>query len=217
MANLKHVGRVVNTDVKCVVVFREIYDDRGNVIDPDNCIVIETERLPDMEHDDVIRVVESRAGQDAREFYEIAHRTRLSDGTNMLSSLHKRGRLRKYPTSQIVLTPNPQTAISLSEVNEIVRKQQGGMSESDVKNTMVDDTDKPPRSETTAQTVHVEPTTTDDILDDTAIAKNMLSQAETFLAEAARLQKEAYEMAPELKPKRTRKSAPKKSTSNADS
>jgi hypothetical protein len=44
MANLKHIGRVANTNVKCVVVFREIYDEKGNVIDPNNCLVVETER-----------------------------------------------------------------------------------------------------------------------------------------------------------------------------
>jgi len=219
MANLKHVGRVVNTDVKCVVVFREIYDDQGNVVEPDNCLVVETERLPDMEHDDVVRTVESMAGQDAREFYEIAHRTRLSDGTNMLVSLSKRGRLRKYPTDQIVLTPNPQTAISLAEVNEIIRKQKSGMSEQDVKNTMVDDTDKAPRTQTTldpTQTIDQAVDTGEAILDDTSIAKGMLSQAETFLAEAKRLQDEAYEMAPDLKPKAKRGRA-KKASANANS
>jgi hypothetical protein len=43
------------------------------------------------------------------------------------------------------------------------------------------------------------------VLDDTAIAKNMLLQANTFLAEAERLKAEAYVMAPTLKPKAGRK------------
>lgn len=217
MANLKHIGRVANTDVKCVVVFREIYDAEGNVVEPDNCLVVETERLPDMEHDDVIRVVESQAGQDAKEFYEIAHRSRFSDGTNMLVSMTQRGRLRKYPTEQIVLTPNPQTAISLKEVNEIIAKQKSGMSDQDINNTMVDDTDKPPRTQTTldpTQTIDQAVDSGEAVLDDTAIAKGMLTQAETFLAEAKRLQDEAYEMAPSLKPKRGR--AKKKTTANAN-
>lgn len=218
--NLKHIGRVANTDVKCVVVFREIYDEQGNVVEPNNCLVVETERLPDMEHDDIIRVVESQAGQDAREFYEIAHRSRFSDGTNMLVSMTQRNRLRKYPTDQIVLTPNPQTSILLKEVNEIVNKQKSGMSEQDIKNTSVDDTDKPPRTQTSLdQNQIIDQSVSENnegILDDTAIAKGMLSQAETFLAEAKRLQDEAYEMAPDLKPKRSRKASPKKSTANAN-
>ena len=94
-SNVKHVGRVANTGMKCVVVFREIYDDRGNVTEPNNCLVVETERLPDMEHDDVVRVVESPAGQQASQFYEIAHRSMFGDGINMLVKLNNRGYLKK--------------------------------------------------------------------------------------------------------------------------
>lgn len=216
MANLKHVGRVANTDVKCVIVFREIYDAEGNVTDPNHCLVVETERLPDMEHDDVVRVVESQAGQESQEFYQIAHRSRFADGTNMLVSLSKRNRLRKYPTEQILLTPNPQTSIPLSQINDIITKQKSGMSEQDITNTMVDDTDKPPRTQTAldpTQTIDQAVNTGEAILDDTAIAQNMLKQAETFLAEAEALQKQAYEMAPSLKPKKGRV---KKTTANAN-
>jgi hypothetical protein len=205
MATLKHIGRVANTGMKCIVVFREIYDERGNVSDPDHCLVIETERLPDMEHDDIVRVVESEAAQSANQFYEIAHRSMFSDGLNMLTKLHNRGYLKKYPTTQIELTPNRSTAIKLSEVNEIIRKQKTGMSESDIRNTMVDDTDKAPRNHTSldsTQTIDQAIPTTEVVLDDTAIAKNMIAQAETFLAEAERLKNEAYEMAPALRPKR---------------
>lgn len=218
MATMKHIGRVSNTGKKCVIVFREIYDERGNVSDPDHCLVIETERLPDMEHDDVVRVVESPEGQSANQFYEIAHRSMFSDGINMLTKLHNRGYLRKYPTDIVEVTPNSSTAIKLSEINEIIRKQQTGMSESDIKNMMVDDTDSPPRTQTsldTTQTIdQAVPASGEEILDDTAIAQNMLSQAETFLAEAERLKAEAYEMAPNLKPKRGRK--PKKATADAN-
>lgn len=207
MATMKHIGRVSNTGMKCIVVFREIYDERGNVSDPNHCLIVETERLPDMEHDDIVRVVESEAGQSAQQFYEIAHRSMFSDGINMLTKLHNRGYLRKYPTDQIDLTPNSSTIVKLSEVNEIIRKQQSGMSEQDIRNTMVNDTDQPPRTQTTldpTQTIDQVVDTNEAVLDDTAIAQNMLSQAETFLAEAQRLQDEAYAMAPDLKPKRGR-------------
>ena len=72
MATMKHIGRVANTGLKCVVVFRQIYDENGNVTDDKHCLVVETERLPDMEHDDVVRVVESDAGQESAEFYELS-------------------------------------------------------------------------------------------------------------------------------------------------
>ena len=91
------------------------------------------------------------------------------------------------------------------------------MSDQDINNTMVDDTDKPPRTQTTldpTQTIDQAVDTGEAVLDDTAIAKGMLTQAETFLAEAKRLQDEAYEMAPSLKPKRGR--AKKKTAANAN-
>jgi len=214
MATLKHIGKVANTGLKCVVVFREIYDERGNVSDPNHCLVVETERLPDMEHDDVVRVVESPAGQQANQFYEIAHRSMFADGINMLTKLHNRGYLKKYPTDQIMMTPNAHTAVKLSEVNEIIRKQKTGMSDADIKNTMVDDTDQPPRTQTTAQQTAPAPTAEAGVMDDTALAQTMLDQAATYEAEVTRLREEAYAMAPNLKPKRGRPS--KKATADAN-
>ncbi len=213
MATVKHVGKVANTGLKCIVVFREIYDDRGNVTDPNHCLVVETERLPDMEHDDIVRVVESPAGQEAEEFYQIAHRSMFSDGINMLAKLHTRGYLKKYPTNNIDLTPNSNTVVKLSEVNEIIRKQKTGMSPQDIQNSMVDDTDKPPRTQTTSQQTPPAPSA-DGVLDDTALAQSMLDQAETYEAEVTRLREEAYAMAPDLKPKRGRPKA--KATKDAN-
>jgi len=216
MATMKHIGRVNNTGMKCIVVFREIYDENGNVSDNKNCLVVETERLPDMEHDDMVRVVESDTAQTSAEFYEIAHRSMFSDGTNMLVKLHNAGYLRKYPTDQVSLTPNPSTIIPLNEINEIIRKQKTGMSERDIANSMVDDTDGKPRTQTSldpTQTIDQAVDTGEQVLDETAIAKNLLSQADTFLAEAERLKSEAYDMAPDLKPKRGR---PKKATADAN-
>ena len=213
MATLKHIGKVANTGLKCVVVFREIYDENGNVTDPNHCLIVETERLPDMEHDDIVRVVESPAGQESNEFYEIAHRSMFADGINMLVKLHNRGYLKKYPTKQIMMTPNSYTSVPLNEVNEIIRKQKTGMSEQDIRNSMVDDTDHPPRTTTTANQTAPAPQVEAGVMDDTALAQTMLDQAATYEAEVTRLREEAYSMAPELKPKRGGR---KKSTANAN-
>lgn len=215
MATMKHIGKVANTGLKCVVVFREIYDENGNVTDPNHCLIVETERLPDMEHDDIVRVVESPSGQEANQFYEIAHRSMFGDGINMLVKLHNRGYLKKYPTDQILMTPNTSTAVKLSEVNEIIRKQKTGMSNADIQNSMVDDTDQPPRTQTTSQSTAPAPQTEAGVMDDAQIAKNMLTQAATYEAEVKRLREEAYAMAPDLKPKRGRPS--KKATADANS
>ena len=217
MANVKHVGQVANTGLKCVVVFREIYDENGNVTDPNHCLIVETERLPDMEHDDMVRVVESPTAQESQEFYNVAHRNMFSDGINMLVKLNKRGYLKKYPTDQIMMTPNPSTSIKLSEINEIVRKQKTGMSPQDIENSMVDDTDSAPRTSTSlsqSQTIDQAVPTGEEVLNDGALAKTMLEQADTYENEVKRLREEAYAMAPDLKPKRGRPKA--KATSDAN-
>mgnify|MGYP001457811605 FL=1 len=217
MANIKHVGQVANTGLKCIVVFREIYDENGNVQEPDNCLVVETERLPDMEHDDIVRVVESPTAQESAEFYTVAHRSMFSDGINMLVKLNNRGYLKKYPTDQIMMTPNSSTSIKLSEINEIIRKQNTGMSEADISNSMVDDTDSPPRTTTSlspSQTIDQAVNTGEQAMDDVALAQTMLDQATTYEAEVKRLREEAYAMAPDLKPKRGRPKA--KATADAN-
>ena len=65
----------------------------------------------------------------------------FADGINMLVKLNNRGYLKKYPTKQILMTPNSHTSVPLNEINEIIRKQKTGMSEQDITNSMVDDTD----------------------------------------------------------------------------
>ena len=217
MANMKHVGQIANTGMKCIVVFREIYDENGNVQEANNCLVVETERLPDMEHDDMVRVVESPAGQEAGQFYEIAHRSMFADGINMLVKLNHHGYLKKYPTDQILMTPNSSTSIKLSEINEIVRKQNTGMSPRDIENSMVDDTDKPARTATSlsqSQTIDQAVDTGEQAIDDSALAQTMLDQAKTYELEVTRLREEAYAMAPDLKPKRGRPKA--KATADAN-
>ena len=217
MANLKHIGQVANTGLKCIVVFRHIYDENGNIQEPDNCLIVETERLPDMEHDDIVRVVESPSGQEADEFYQIAHRSMFADGINMLVKLNNRGYLKKYPTNQIMMTPNSHTSVPLNEINEIIRKQKTGMSEADIANSMVDDTDSPPRTATSlspSQTIDQAVNTGEQAMDDTALAQSMLEQAKTYEAEVTRLREEAYAMAPDLKPKRGRPKA--KATADAN-
>ena len=214
---MKHVGQIANTGMKCIVVFREIYDENGNVQEANNCLVVETERLPDMEHDDMVRVVESPAGQEAGQFYEIAHRSMFADGINMLVKLNHHGYLKKYPTDQILMTPNSSTSIKLSEINEIVRKQNTGMIPRDIENSMVDDTDKPARTATSlsqSQTIDQAVDTGEQAIDDSALAQTMLDQAKTYELEVTRLREEAYAMAPDLKPKRGRPKA--KATADAN-
>jgi hypothetical protein len=66
---MNHVGRVENTGRRCLVVFREVYDEKGNVIEPDKCLVVETDTLPDFAHQDLMSIVESEPAQREGEFF----------------------------------------------------------------------------------------------------------------------------------------------------
>lgn len=193
--NLKHIGQIINTQRKCVVVFREVPDQT------DHCLIIDTDALQDWMHDDVINAVQSAGAQASANFYEYAHRTVLTDGANMLQALDARGLLRKQKTSNIMMTPNRSAQIRLDELNNIIREQSGGKEAVTPPNDQLGLVGKKQSQKPAAKA--------DGIIDDGALAKNMLTQADQFLAEAARLQEQAYEMDPSLnptvKPKRGRK------------
>jgi hypothetical protein len=119
MSELKHVGRVIATNKKCLVAYRTLPGDANF------CLIVPTENLPDIYHDAIINLAESQTGQDAYEFAEALDRTQFPDGGNMLRNLHAAGRLIKVPTNAIEMVPAPGTAIVLSELNQIIAEQRG--------------------------------------------------------------------------------------------
>jgi len=184
--NTKHVGQIINTQKRCVVVFREVPDE------PQNCLIVDTDSLPDWMHDDIINAVDSPGAQASANFYEYAARQALSDGTNMLNTLHSRKILQKQATDNISMTPNAENKIRLDELNAIIREQAG---------------DAPVVSPPTDQLgMAAQSPSEPETMDEVAMAKTLLAQAKTFEAEVKSLKAQAYEMAPQLKP--GRKTAP---------
>ena len=215
MANIKHVGQIINTQRRCVVVFREVPDE------PENCLVVDTDALQDWMHDDVINAVESPGAQASPNFYEYAQRSMFTDGSNMLQTMNARNLLQKVKTDNIMMTPNQTSQVKLNELNDIIREQSGGapvvapelMGEADMqgKDTSPVVTEA---VEAEASTPAPAPTAApaDGVLGDTEVAKGMISQAEYFESEAKRLREEAYALDDDLRPKRGR---PKKETAEA--
>jgi hypothetical protein len=119
MAELKHVGRIKATGRKVLVVFRTLPGES------DSALVVQTENLTDAQHDSIIRVVESPAGQSAHEFAEVLARSNFPDGSTMLSFLHVNGKLSKVKTSDVEMTPSLHTSISLDELNQLIAQQRG--------------------------------------------------------------------------------------------
>src|SRR6056300_799995 len=177
MRNIKHVGKVLNTGRRCIVVFREIPGEE------DHCLVVDTDSLPDRYHDNIMEAVESITAQEANNFYEYAQRQMFSDGTNMLTTLHTHGWLKKHPDWNIAMTPNANMEIKLTDLNRLIREQQG---------------EKP----IVKEEIKKEQVKPDPNFDENKFkAKDLLAQAQLLSEDVERLTKEAYTLDPSLKPK----------------
>lgn len=115
---LKHVGK--HNDKRCVIVFRKIPDLEHMAL------VIYSDLLPRMVHDEVMRAVESPQGQEAKEISDVLFRTIMADGHNCLESLHRNGLMKKVPTNQVLVTPTSNSSVRLDELNDILDEMQKG-------------------------------------------------------------------------------------------
>jgi len=180
---LKHVGRSKINKKKLIVAFRTLPDD------PTSCLCIPTESLEHADHDSLINVVESNAGQSANELSETMARSVLSDGSNMLARFHTTGKLVKFKTDEVEMTPTPTNYILLSDLNKLIAEQQGvAIEELAVKGPSGSKNPKP-----------VELIDTEETLTDDQIAANYRSQADTMFKEAKRLRDEAEKLSPTKK------------------
>jgi len=190
---LKHVGRVKNNRSRVVVAYRTIPGD------PYSCLVVPTVDLPADEHDTLMKAVESAAGQQAGEFFEVMQRTSLPDGRNMLIGFHQRGNLRKFATNEIEMVPNINSSIPLDELNKMIAQQQGialeDLSVGGAQGTPPQEPVTDPAADYVTETtppVQEQP----DVLDDAALAASYRSQADALFKEAKALREKAEELAP---------------------
>jgi hypothetical protein len=205
MANIKHVGQLKSSGRRCIVVFREVPDQI------DHCLVVDTDALADWMHDDMINAVESPGAQESGNFYEYAQRTMFTDGSNMLQSLHSKGLLMKQPITNITMTPNGTVSIGLDELNKMISEQTSGAPSVAPPVDPADLTMAGKGTNPTPNTVAEPqaPVAGQKPIDDTSMAQGLLNQALSFENEAKALREQAFEMSPELKPKRGRPSKTK--------
>ena len=196
MAEIKHVGRLTTNNRKLVVAYRVVPGE------PENCLVIHTESLEAADHDTLINMVESNAGQTADELSTVMARTQLTDGSNMLARFHQTGKLVKVPTNIVELTPNRTTAIKLDEINQMIADQKGVTIE---ELAIPDTTQSAPAP--TAPAVEDATPTSEAPLDDEALAAQYRSQADSLFKEAKRLREQAEELVPTKKKAKMTESA----------
>jgi hypothetical protein len=188
---LKHVGK--HNNQKVVIVFRQLpgEDDQALIAYPNS--------LPSLLHDEMMKCLESEAGQASNEFNEVLFRTLMADGNSILSSLHVGGFLTRVKTNSVTVTPttNSNEDIKLDNLNTLIKQIKSGEPMGrDLGDPVIPQADQ------------------NQVLDDSDLAKQRLDQAtkmkleaKRLIAEAERLEKEANSFAPKnaIKTKKTTK------------
>ena len=193
---MKHIGRFKKTGRKVAVVFRTLPGDETS------CLVCQTENLPDSDHDLLINLIESNAGQVANELADAMQRTPLGDGSIMLAKFHTRGNLVKVSTSDVEMTPDTQTTISLDELNQTIADQKGvPVKDLAVGGTSVDEvaSGKGSVKELNADPVVAESQVAGDPLTDENLATKLRADADALFKEATELRKQAEDLSPTKK------------------
>lgn len=207
---LKHVGRIKKTQKKCIVAYRVVPGTDNEAV------IIPTESLMAEEHDALIKLVESEAGQQAYELAEAMARTRLPDGRIMLAGFHTTGKMIKITTDQVEMTPDTRTVIDLTELNNTIATQKGvTVAELALKDPNGGSAPTPASEPSPANAVdaYVESTpqasdmlamdeavtTNEEVLTDEKLAAQYRSQADAMFKEAKLLREQAKEITDRLK------------------
>ena len=187
---LKHVGRISKTKRRVIVAYRVVPNE------PTQCVVVTTENLMAEEHDALMKLVESDAGQNTPHLATAMARATLPDGRNMLASFHKTGKMLKVDTSKVEMTPTTVDVINLDKLNEIIAEQEG---------VSVADLAPGPGVGETADETLVQPD--QGVLSDDDLAAQYRSQADAMFKEAKALREQAEELVPTKKKAAKPKSA----------
>lgn len=198
---MKHVGKMKNNGAPVAIVFRTLPGDHHS------CLVVGTQGLGPTHHDALMSLIESPEAQGTFELGSILSVRRFPDNNPMLGWLHSNGKLKKLNTNEVIVTAAPQNHVQLDELNKLIAEQKGVRVEdlsvagkSDVVETseIASVTELPVNAPSATE----EPS----ILDDSAIAKNLRSQADAMFKEAQSLRKQADELDPPKKKATTAKS-----------
>jgi hypothetical protein len=213
---IKHVGK--HNQKRVAIVYRTVPDEDHMAL------VAYADSMPSMIHDEVMKVIESDVGQNAKELADALFRTTMADGTNCLTTLHKGGWLKKVPCNQVIVTPTAKSTCRLDELNKLLKKIEDG---GDAAATLADmdanrgikgvvqegrELGQPakPFTGTTSTDVTGDALTDADLATQrTAQANKMEAEAKALLAEAKRLKQEATQLS---QPKAKNVRATKKAT-----
>lgn len=180
---MKHVGKY--GEKKCIVVFREVPDE------PENCLIVLSDSLPEVEHNDFMEVIGSLEAQGTGDVSNVLNRRQFTNGENMLNYLHFNKKITKVPVGLVSLTPTATDVIPLADVNAEMRKLEN--------DPVPPKTDPAHLAEGQARAVQTEVGGAEGLI---LQADLMEADAKAMIAEADAKRAQAYELDPNLKPKR---------------
>ena len=207
---LRHIGK--HGDRKVAIIFREVPGE------PHMCLAVYPQILNQHIHDPLMQCIESDIGQNSENLADALNRTFTKDGVIILQKLHSEGMLKKVQTELVVMTPQPNVKIKLSELNKILDEMKLGedavkkLADMDASRGMQSPAEvaRRMRGDKNKETVKESVQSTGDALGDKTLADNLRQQAERMsreakglLAEADRLLNEASTLDP------VKKTAPK--------
>lgn len=201
---LKHVGKMKHNGAKVCVVYRTLPGES------DSALVVAPSSLSDVQHNTMMKELESLQGQEANELADLLNNRYFPDGSNMLHHLHLTGKLVKVPTDSVIMTPTSQSEIPLDQLNVMIAEQL---------NVPIDDlamiqSDAPKKHETKVETVDIDnkpsanrdqsnveitdhadrSNRSDVIVEDLIKPQKSLESARDYRSEADRLYKEAAKL-----------------------
>ena len=175
----KHVGRIRNTDRRCVVVYMQI---PGN---EENALIVDTDALPERFHDTLMTVVDSTEGQQTPHLHTLLSRRVMPDlGLDIMNALHTYGLLRVVDIDNVVMYPAPNAPCPLRTIVDFMNGE-----------------DAPKEETTELENRVLENQKSDSAQAQIDIAENILRQAQDLEDEAARKREQAYRLVPSLRPR----------------
>jgi hypothetical protein len=200
---LKHV--VKHNSRKAALLYRQVPGEDHM------CLLVYSDLLPRMIHDEIMKVLESAVGQQSNDLADALFRNIMPDGRNTLQVLHTEGMIQKVPCNQVIVQANQKSSVRLDELNDILNEMAKGqeavqrLAELDAKVTGWTPTQqaeqnarnlaKKQQKMTEGREVGAPPNSAraaevpaaDSILSDADIASQLLSQADRMRREAASL------------------------------
>lgn len=177
----KHVGRIANTDRRCVVVYMQI---PGN---EDNALVIDTDALPDRFHDALMTIVDSTEAQQTNDLHTLLARRVMPDtNVDMMNALHQFGLFRPVAIDNVIMYPAPNAPCPLRTIVDFVNNEKAGI--------------KSTPENVNLENRHLENQKSDNAEQNLSIAHSILAQAVDLENEAQKKREQAYKLAPELRP-----------------